>query len=205
MFSPFIRKYGKQVIIPVILVVSGIFYFYQQSIPVQNEPVIAPVMSPTVEEPEMLVTESEPSTVVIDVKGAVHYPGVYTLTDAQRIVDAIEAAGGYTEDANPQLLNNAQRLQDEMVIYVPKQGEELPAIEPIYAQSTADKNDGRVNLNTADVNELMTLPGIGQSKAATIIAYREEHGPFQRVEDLLNVSGIGQKTFEKLQPSLIVK
>ena len=150
-----------------------------------------------------------PSVVLVDVKGAVKYPGVYELTAEQRIVDAIEQAGGYVTGADPTWINHAQKLQDEMVIYVPLEGEELaesmqsfPMIQSPSAQSSSP---GKVNLNQADETALMTLPGIGASKAQAILSYREEAGRFQTVDDLKQVSGIGEKTYERLKELIEVK
>ncbi|WP_233505311.1 helix-hairpin-helix domain-containing protein [Sporosarcina sp. BI001-red] len=147
-----------------------------------------------------------PSIIVVDVKGAVLHPNVYTLQEGQRLIDAITAAGGYTADADSRLLNHALRLTDESVVYVPLVGEEIP----LYGQSAnevTNPNDSAsslVNINTADETQLMTLTGIGPAKAGAIIKYRTEQGAFQTIEDLTKVSGIGQKTFESLSEAITV-
>ena len=195
--------------LPGILCVAGIFAFmYMQGNEESSFELIEevePVQAEPVEEP--LETKEE-LRVLVDVKGAVKYPGVYELTDEDRVVDAITLAGGYADGANPSLINHAQKLQDEMVVYIPLQGEETE----IAIQSFAGSGDGgsgsegaKVNINTADEAQLTTLPGIGPAKAKAILAYREEQGKFQTIEGLKEVSGIGDKTFEQLKDLIDIK
>lgn len=204
-----IAKYGKRMMLPGILCVAGIFAFmYMQGNEESSFELIEevePVQAEPVEEP--LETKEE-LRVLVDVKGAVKYPGVYELTDEDRVVDAITLAGGYADGANPSLINHAQKLQDEMVVYIPLQGEETE----IAIQSFAGSSDGgsgsegaKVNINTADEAQLTTLPGIGPAKAKAILAYREEQGKFQTIEGLKEVSGIGDKTFEQLKDLIDIK
>ncbi|GKV68022.1 ComE operon protein 1 [Sporosarcina sp. NCCP-2716] len=157
------------------------------------------------EEPES-PAQPVPVLLMVDVKGAVKFPNVYTFEEGQRVIDAITAAGGYTADADSRMLNHAQLLADQTVIYVPEEGEEPPVYETpgLPEGNPADGTAAAVNLNTADSAQLMTLSGIGPAKAAAIIAYRDEFGAFQAVEDLMKVSGIGQKTFETLADSITV-
>lgn len=162
------------------------------------------------------VNEELSQNVIVDIKGAVKYPGVYELTSLDRIIDVIELAGGYTPEADSKGINHAQKLQDEMVIYIPKLGEVIENTETdSFVTFTNSRNGGsngnnsssqnQININLATESELTTLPGIGPSKALAIISYREENGRFQSVEDLKNVSGIGEKTFEKLKEFIVVK
>lgn len=150
-----------------------------------------------------------PVAIMVDIQGAVKFPGVYSLLEGDRLIDAIHAAGGYLADADSRMLNHAMKLPDEFFIYVPREGEEidfsLPSMSFPPEQGSGGKDDGKVNINTADVQELMTIPGIGPSKAAAIIQYREEHGPFASPETITEVSGIGQKTFEKLESFITAK
>lgn len=140
--------------------------------------------------------------IVVDVKGAVKQPGVFSLKSNQRVIDAIDAAEGLTENAETKHINFAQLLKDEMFIYIPTAGEELPIVDGIT--EAANENEAKININEANEQTLLELNGIGPSKASEIIKYREENGPFKSVEDILNVSGIGEKTLEKMQEQIII-
>lgn len=147
-----------------------------------------------------------PVPIVVDVKGAVRHPGVYAMQEGDRLIDAIHAAGGYLPEADSRMLNHAMKLADEVVVYVPMNGEEwedLPSFQMPAALGKQD--DGKVNINTADEKILMTIPGIGPAKAAAIIQYRTEHGSFPAPDSIMGVSGIGEKIFEKLHPYIKVK
>ena len=138
-----------------------------------------------------------------DIKGAVVNPGVYKINEGGRVVDLIELAGGLAEDADAAAINFALYVQDEMAIYVPRIGENVNAVLPVQVGETA--GNGTVNLNSAQSSELQTLPGIGAAKAEAIIEYRETNGPYKSIEDLKEISGIGDKTFEKLKDLISVK
>ncbi|MBQ0138657.1 MAG: helix-hairpin-helix domain-containing protein [Kurthia sp.] len=167
------------------------------------------------EEQIPLKNENKPSTsVVVDVKGAVKHPGVYEFEQEARVEQAIEQAGGFTPAANKKIINLAAKLKDEMVIDVltkketPKEGSQQAGTMPTSAVSTstsAMNEQPLVNLNTADETELQTLSGIGPAKSQAIIAYRTENGPFQAIEDLKKISGFGEKTFERLKPTITVQ
>jgi len=129
----------------------------------------------------------------VHVLGAVRSPGLYRLPEGARVVDAIAAAGGFTTDAERGGLNLARRLADAEQLRVPVIGEAPPAAAPGIAA------DGRVDLNTADSAALETLPRVGPAMAERIIAWREANGGFRAIEDLMQVSGIGEKTFEAMK------
>ncbi|WP_235867432.1 helix-hairpin-helix domain-containing protein [Priestia abyssalis] len=140
--------------------------------------------------------------VIVDVKGEVQQPGVYEMRQGDRVTDAIASAGGFRENADQNQVNLAGKLKDEMVIYVPKEGEILSsATFPLQQEESADL----VNINSASSEELQSLPGIGPAKAEAIITYREEQGGFEKTEDLMNVSGIGEKSFEKIQEQVTIQ
>ncbi|WP_107934540.1 helix-hairpin-helix domain-containing protein [Ureibacillus chungkukjangi] len=172
----------------------------------QNEEVVEneATTNATIEQPKI-------EEIMVDVKGAVKSPGVYILTADDRIIDAIDRAGGYTEEAQSTEVNHAQKLQDEMLIYIPKIGEEIDqenSIGQVVVSSTAASSSSqgtKIDLNSADEAALTTLPGIGPSKAQAILAFREENGSFKTIDDLKNVTGIGEKTFEKLKEFIVVK
>lgn len=155
-------------------------------------------------------TDTQREQVTVDVKGAVTKPGVYTLKASSRVTDAIKAAGGMTEDADAKSVNLAASLSDEEVIYVASKDENVSVIGQSDSGVASDKGgktsqkDGKINLNTATSEQLQTISGIGAKRAEDIIAYRESHGGFQSVDDLKNVSGIGDKTLEKIRESIYV-
>ena len=155
-------------------------------------------------------SEKVKSKVTVDVKGAVVKPGVYTLKVSARVTDAIQEAGGMTEDADAKSVNLAASLSDEEVIYVANKDENVSVLDQTGTGQVSDKGgqavskDGKINLNTATSEQLQTISGIGAKRAEDVIAYRESHGGFQSVDDLKNVSGIGDKTLDKIRESLYV-
>ncbi len=124
--------------------------------------------------------------------GEVVSPGVYKVTTQSRVYEVIELAGGLTAEADPYSCNQAEAVYDGMMVRVPVLGEQ-------ETMGALEEADGRVNLNTASKEELMTLPGIGESKADTIISYREEHGRFSEPTDLMNIPGIKEGVFGKIK------
>ncbi|ENQ3104173.1 helix-hairpin-helix domain-containing protein [Bacillus cereus] len=143
-------------------------------------------------------TESklQSKTILVDTKGAVNHEGVYELQSGARVKDAVEKAGGFLPEADITKVNLAQLVQDQMLIYVPKKGEALANGAPL--------SDGKIQINIATKEQLEKISGIGPRKAENIIKYREQHGPFQKVEDLLEVDGIGEKSLEKMKDEIIV-
>ncbi|PKR79054.1 competence protein ComE [Halalkalibacillus sediminis] len=143
------------------------------------------------------VEQEEISTkLVVDVKGEVREPGVYEMEEGDRVKDVIATAGGLSEGADSYSVNLAQKLYDEMVVIVPNKENSV--------LNQAKGHDDRIRINQASLNDLTSLPGIGEQKAQQIIQYREENGPFRQVEDLLEISGIGEKTLDKLRELIIV-
>lgn len=145
---------------------------------------------------------------IVDVEGAVNKPGVYRLLATARVYDAIQHAGGLTEQADTSAINQAQKLHDQSQVFVPDKNSSSTA--PNTAQTTAANSENSVtdtktiNLNTADVTELQNLPGVGPKKAELIIQYRQEKGSFSKIEYLTEVQGIGEKTFAKIKSQLTV-
>ena len=163
----------------------------------------------TVVETTMLVEKTEVSTtqeavIFVDIKGAVKNPGVYQMKSGDRVKDALDAAGGLTDEADSQKVNLAQRVEDQMVIVVPKVGEEATEI-PAGGTSKEAAKEGKVNINTATVEELKTLKGVGEKKAEAIIEYRKKNGSFKTKEDLMKVRGIGKKLFESFQERIVTQ
>ena len=151
----------------------------------------------------VMSSEESVNQVVIDIKGAVKKPGVYELDSGARMKDAIFLAGGLTAKAEERQLNLAEQLRDQQMIYVPTV-DEVSEESIVISESTQANNDAKININTADSTELQQLSGIGAAKAQAIVDYREEHGNFQSVESLQEVSGIGEKTVERLKDKLSI-
>ncbi len=146
-------------------------------------------------------TEREKDPILVYVCGEVVTPGVYELTTGMRICDAVEAAGGFTEEASREYWNLAELLTDGQMLYFPTEEEALErekAAGDDLTEGTAGA-DGRININTADAAGLMNIPGIGQTRAEAILAYRNAHGSFDCVEDIMKVSGIKDALFEKMK------
>lgn len=150
--------------------------------------------------------ERAETMIYVDIKGAVKVPGIYQLKNQQRIWDALALAGGVSEEADTAQVNYAQKVKDQMIIYVPKKGEAVAqSLETLQESAPAQQNqEEKINLNTATEAELQTISGIGAKKAQEIIRFRDEQGPFKTVEELKNVPGIGEKTVERLKDMLTV-
>lgn len=144
-----------------------------------------------------------PKTVTVDVKGAVNRPGVVVLSEGSRVQDAVRAAGGLAPNADVERVNLAAPLTDGTAVVIPRQGEN-PALAGELAPTGAGQGE-KLDLNRATVAELDALPGIGPSKAAAIVKYREENGPFRAVEDLLDVPGIGPALLEQIRDRVVVR
>lgn len=161
----------------------------------------------------------------VDIKGQVINPGIYSLKANSRVIDVIAAAGGLTGEADTSVLNLSKKIKDEMVIIVYSREEVIDfhktkeiekQVEEKCVQKDEEslKNDaciisdnevaktGKISINTASIEELMTLTGIGEAKAKDIISYREKNGPFKTIEDIKNVSGIGDSVFAKIKENI---
>ncbi|KXA41038.1 MULTISPECIES: ComEA family DNA-binding protein [Staphylococcus] len=139
--------------------------------------------------------------VVVDVKGAVEHPDIYEMKDNQRIKDVLNKAK-LTSKADLTTINLSEKLTDQKMIFIPEKGQNLTTSSSISTSSTQSTNKSpqtKVNLNSAKENELTTVNGLGPSKAKAIIEFRETKGPFNSVDQLKNVKGIGEKSFEKLK------
>ncbi|MGG0204743.1 helix-hairpin-helix domain-containing protein [Bacillus mycoides] len=148
--------------------------------------------------PKVLDTKEQKKIIIIDVKGAVFKEGVYEMKGGDRVKEAVEKAGGLLPDADVKKVNLAQMVQDQMLLYVPNKN------EPVQEGATFSKNEGKVQINTASKEQLEKITGIGSRKAESILKYREEHGPFQKIEDLLEIDGIGAKSLEKIKDQIII-
>lgn len=182
---------GAGAALVVLLAGAAIAVFVTAVTPRGGERELVPAVSG---DPEpALVSEPVEPAVFVHVLGQVARPGLYELRAGDRVIDAVAAAGGFTDAADPAGVNLARPLSDGEQLAVPAVGE-----TPVAAPGVA--GDGRVDLNTADAAALDTLPRIGPAMAQRIIDHREANGPFSSVEDLRAVSGIGAKTVEALRP-----
>ncbi len=150
-------------------------------------------------------TEEEPAAgICVFVCGAVREPGVYGLPEGARAADALEAAGGFAEGADTEYINLAQPLTDGQQLRFPTE-EEAEELRSRSVSGPAEGTDGMVNINTAGAQELMTLPGIGESRAEAIIQYRTQQGSFAGTEEIMNVSGIGEAGYAKIRDRITVR
>lgn len=180
-------------------------YFYQQKSNEKGDTEFSFSQIDEGQKDENNQEEKKPTgKMIIDVKGAVLHPGVYDAIEDDRVLDLIQRAGGFQKNADQRKVNLAEKVQDEMVIYVPKKGETSETDINITTTSS-NQDNGKVNINTATLEQLQTLTGVGPSKAAAIMEYREKNDGFKKVEELTNVTGIGDKTFEKLKDSITVQ
>lgn len=146
----------------------------------------------------------EQDLITVDVKGAVKSPGIYDLPVGSRVNDAVQKAGGLTEQADSKSINLAQKVSDEALVYVPTKGEESASQQTSSGTASSTSKDKKVNLNKASLEELKQVKGLGGKRAQDIIDYRESNGKFKSVDELKKVSGIGAKTIEKLKDYVTV-
>ena len=146
----------------------------------------------------------EQDMITVDVKGAVRSPGIYDLPVGSRVHDAVQKAGGLTEEADSKSLNLAQKVSDEALVYVPSKGEEATSQQAASGTTPSSSKEKKVNLNKASLEELKQVKGLGGKRAQDIIDHREANGKFKSVDELKKVSGIGAKTIEKLKDYVTV-
>ncbi len=183
-----------------LFVVGLIVFFVIYTILKRPEPTSAPLVITLQPRPSAEPASPTPATINVYVSGAVDQPDVYALPLNSIVKDAIAAAGGATAEADLDRINLALRLSDQMQIYVPRQGEAVPAPN----QPATPAASAPININTATVEELDKLPGIGPSIGKAIIDYRTQNGPFKTIEEINNVKGIGDALFAKIKDSITV-
>ena len=229
----FTYRHKKEIILVclglVLLLVIGSFFIYKNYTAENKEE--KNIVLNTKKDIKKDEEEEEEVYYQVDIKGEVINPGIYTVKEGSRVIDVIRLAGDLTEVADTSVLNLSKKVKDEMVIIVysydevenftaTKEKEEIEQ-EACLSQngiqndacikdSTDDTSSssvvisGKVSLNTATLDELMTLPGIGESKAQAIIEYREEVGAFQNIEELKEVSGIGDAIFDQIKENITI-
>lgn len=204
----FWKKYWKIIAAAVFLTVAGLCYGFaggREETVILGEDTKGNVSTEIVENSDSpIVCESEfqktePIKCFVHICGEVENPGVYELEEGSRIFEAVDMAGGFTKEASQSSLNLAETIADGMQIVI------LSKEEAMAVQTAAEAHAaGLVNINKASKEQLMTLPGIGASRADDIIRYREESGGFQRIEDIMKVSGIKDAAFQKIKDSIAV-
>lgn len=202
-----VRKYG----LFIIAVCGAVFVYYltnENDKQVDDEVIINEMDHNDLLEPfqafEAEDEENGEDRWFVDVKGEVKKPGLYEVDKDARVKHVIDLAGGFTDEAASEHVNLAQKVSDEMVIYVPKNGEEDGFLNEMPT-ATNGQSMQKINVNKASAEELTQLNGIGPAKAEAIISYREEHGPFKSVEELLQVNGIGEKTLENIRDDITIQ
>ena len=210
-------------VICIILIIGGIWYFAQSNL-TKEDVFFEDDFEDTnknVSNIDMKLNEitEEKVKIVVDISGQVVFPGVITLDEGSRLIDAINLAGGATKDANLSKVNLAYILSDAQKIYIPsvndkedteyiseESGNGVVTSESTKESSSKSKSENlMININTANEEELQKLPGIGSSIASKIITYRKENGKFNTIEDIKNVSGIGESKFNNIKNNIYVK
>lgn len=206
----------KKLIIPTVILliyVAGFTYLYNQIDKTKKE----------TKKDLLIVEETKKDTgeIYVDIKGYVNKPGVYRINSSSRVIDAIEVAGGLKKDANTRFINLSKSLNDGdvIVIYSNSEIKKAEKQDIIYVETpcvceevkndacykeTDNKVTGKININTASKDELKTLNGIGDAKAAAIIEYRTKNGSFKSIEDILKVNGISQTIYAKIKENITV-
>jgi competence protein ComEA len=185
-------------IVVLLAVLGGAGLWYARSLP---KPVTIAESGPGAAQQAASASPSPSAVLIVDVAGAVQEPGVYEFAEGDRVIDAIERAGGSLPKADLSLLNLAAPLTDGTQILVPKVG---LAAGGVPGAGGTGSSSGLININSSSATELETLSGIGEVLAATIVEYREQHGPFASVEDLMDVSGIGPATLDEIRDQVTV-
>ena len=190
------------------LLVGGFFLLKPDSqTPIQEtnlQAEVAAVSKDSSTEKEEKEEPVEQDLITVDVKGAVKSPGIYDLPVGSRVNDAVQKAGGLTEEAASKSLNLAQKVSDEALVYVPAKGEEVASEKTGSGTASSTSKEKKVNINKASLEELKQVKGLGGKRAQDIIDHRETNGKFQSVDELKKVSGIGAKTIEKLKEYVTV-
>lgn len=228
-------RYRKQILIGILLIlILGVpagFFGYQKIMKNTKKDIKKEVIPLEKKESKTAKVEILDESYKVDIKGQIINPGIYTLKKDSRVIDVINLAGGLTENADTSVINLSKKISDEMVIIVysieevknfeqTKEKEQQVQEKCEQVDENALQNDAcittataenkeqtqqKVSINKATKEELMTLPGVGESKAKDIIDYREKNGPFTTIEDLKNVSGIGESILAKIKDNIIIE
>lgn len=207
----------KTAIIIAGVIVVGIFIFYMSTKAKNYDySAINEIVEEETEEEEEKVTKEEilPKEIVVHITGAVNKEGIVRIKEGSRIIDAIEAAGGMSDEVNLDMINLAYAVKDGQKIYVPKlsdaervfkEGEDSNIVIVDKGTEETSSSSSKININTANISQLESISGIGESTANKIIEYREKNGKFKTIEDIKNVSGIGEIKYENIKDDICVE
>ena len=201
------EQIGILVVVLIIIFSLGFKFLIKDIIKSRNENItiikdLEILSSETDEKPDII--HEEDKIIMVHISGQVYNPGIIELELGKRVTDAVELAGGLKKEADLDRINLAKKVVDEEKIYIPKIGEEVSNDISVASISTDSTNTGKVNINTCNKAELLNLPGIGDVLADRIIEYRLSN-KFTTIEDIKNVSGVGDKKFEGIKELIIVK
>lgn len=192
----FIKQNIKEILLALLtsfIISIGIFFlFFNDSKSVNTNQNISDYVVENKEDSNK--EEVKNQKIFIDIKGEVINQGLYECSKDTRIKEVIDMAGGLTVDADISTVNLSQKVHDQMLILIPKKGEKV--------QQSFNENNKIININTANKEELMKISGVGETKAKAIIEYRNNKGPFNKKEDIMNVKGISNGTFEKIKDEI---
>lgn len=203
-----------------VIFVSGMIFFqmtacrsnYEQAEGIMEISTQSEVIQETESEPESITDEK----VYIDICGAVVKPGVYEVDRGSRLFEVLRMAGGFSEDADREYINQARTVEDGEQIRFPTReeaekyresgnSEQMNPVSGDSVKSSTAAGNGKININNASGDQLCTIPGVGTAKAESIIQYREEHGPFGKTEDIMQVTGIKQGMYDKMKEHITVQ
>lgn len=213
------KKQVTVILVVVFFLMTGLWYFFrdgQKEKTEENNVSVTGVLMAAQITPSLLPEQdtavsgrekTEKEYLVVHICGAVAVPGIYKLPENSRLYEAVEAAGGFLEEADTEYHNLARAIFDGERIYILNKEEvnQLPEEQKLSGDDEAKKQtqkDEKININTADVTQLTSLPGIGEAKAEAVLEYREKAGRFTAIEEIMNVSGIGQAMFDKIKDKI---
>lgn len=191
---------GLSIVIAILIFMT---VFSKKEVVIEEATQISSVVTEHTEEADNQEIQTD---MYVDIKGAVVKPGIYQVNGTMRVLNVVEMAGGFLKEADDKQINLSERVSDQMVIYIPKEGEQLEeiAMNQPGNKTQTDNSESLINLNTATIEELKQLNGVGDKKAENIIRHREEKGSFKVIDELKEVDGIGEKTFENLKSFITV-
>jgi competence protein ComEA len=225
-----LNKFGKIIIFSLIIVLSIGTILLKQDVGIkENVHVVSKSENENIDRPKSInkevdkeeykldkmekenISENNKNMITIFISGEVKEPGVVTIEGDKRLSDAIDKLGGFTSEANLNKINLAMRIEDEKHYIIPKIGDDTDTnnavggiSDEVAIESSNQNETNKININIADIQELDTLPGVGEATANKIINYRDEKGKFNSIEDIKNVNGIGDKKYEDIKDKISI-